>query len=365
MVLRIGTRGSALALAQARQVVAALTARLPGTEAELVVITTRGDDGVIAQAAGGVAGGPPPSEKGLFVKELEAALLEGRIDLAVHSVKDLPTDLPPGLVLGAVLAREDPRDAVVTPRRAGDSVGGGVAPVDGLRRDALRDLPAAARIGAGSLRRQAQLKRLRRDVEVIPIRGNVDTRLRRMDEGQYEAVVVAACGLHRLGLTARVAQWLDPRQMLPAPGQGAVGVERRADRTDVQQVCAALDDPATHQAIRAERALLRGLGGGCQVPIAALATGDGQGGLTLEGAVFSPEGLRMIRQTISGPAAEAERLGIALASHLRARGADRLLFGQPPSGGQRLPSVETGPRPAGQRLPPGAPATTPDAGAGA
>jgi len=319
MTLSIGTRGSALALAQANEVRVALEARVAGMAAELVIIKTSGDD-FTSFAKGTIPAGdqPPPSVKGLFVKELEEALLERRVDLAVHSVKDLPTELPAGLALGAVLARRDPRDAVVT--RDGQ-------PLDRL--------PAGARVGASSLRRQAQVRRLRRDVELIPIQGNVDTRLRKLDEGQYDAVILAVCGLLRLGLERRIAQRLEPRQMLPAPGQGALGVEVCADRTELRDLCAALDDAPTHWAIRAERALLKSLGGGCQVPMAALATLDGSGTLTLEGAVFATDGLRVIRQTLSGPQHEAERIGSTLASHLRAQGADRLLFGHKAQAWQR------------------------------
>lgn len=302
----IGTRGSALAVAQANEVKTALAARVPGVTAELVVIKTGGDEG------GPHGEGPLPAAagKGWFVKELEEALLDGRVDLAVHSVKDLPTELPAGLVLGAVLARRDPRDAVITR--------------DGTP---LAQLPAGARVGASSLRRQAQVRRLRQDLEVLPIRGNVDTRLRKLDEGQYDAIVLAGCGLARLGLAARVTQLLEPAQMLSAPGQGALGIEVRADRQDLLAVCARLDDASSRLAVQAERALLRSLGGGCQVPIAALATIDTMGNLTLDGAVFTPEGQRVIRHTLSGAKDDAERIGITLASHLRAKGADRLLFG--------------------------------------
>lgn len=300
--VNIGTRGSALALAQAREVQTALMS----VASEIVVIKTGGDEG------GPHGEGPLPSEgagKGWFVKELEEALLSGRIDLAVHSAKDLPTELPEGLMLGAVMARRDPRDAVVT--RDGKP---------------LASLAAGARVGASSLRRQAQVKRLRPDLELLPIRGNVDTRLRKLDEGQYDAIVVAGAGLARLGLTGRVAQWLEPAQMLPAPGQGALGIEIRADRQDLVTLCASLDDAPSRLAVTAERAMLRSLGGGCQVPIAALAALDAAGNLTLDGAVFAPDGRRVIRQTLSGAQTEAERIGIMLASHLRAKGADRLLF---------------------------------------
>ncbi|MBI4227752.1 MAG: hydroxymethylbilane synthase [Candidatus Omnitrophica bacterium] len=307
MTIRIGTRGSALAQAQAQEVHAALASRAPGAAAEIIVIKAGGDEG------GPHGEGPLPagSGKGWFVKELEEALLAGRVDLAVHSVKDLPTELPAGLALGAILPRRDPRDVVVTRDRT-----------------SLALLPAGARVGASSLRRQAQLRRLRRDLELLSIRGNVDTRLRKLDEGQYDAIVLAGCGLARLGLAARVAQWLEPAQMLPAPGQGALGLEVRADRPDLLAVCARLDDAPSRLAVTAERALLRSLGGGCQVPIAALAALDAAGNLALDGAVFAPDGRRVVRQTLSGAQDDAERIGITLASHLRAKGADRLLFGQ-------------------------------------
>ena len=312
MTLKIGTRGSALAQAQAREVQQAVAQRRPGTMTELVIIKTTGDE-----FSGGLTPewGQTPSEsvKGLFVKELEEALLDGRVDLAVHSVKDLPTELPAGLSLGAVLTRRDPRDAVVTPLRGGQRID---------------QLPAGARVGASSLRRQAQVKRLWREATLTPIRGNVDTRLRKLDEGQYDAVILAACGLERLGLGHRIAQRLAIRDMLPAPGQGAIGVEVRADRENLRPLCVALDDEATRRAVTAERAMLKALGGGCRVPIAALATVDASGTLTLEGAVFAPDGLRVIRESLAGAQEEAERIGVTLASHLRAKGADRLLFGQ-------------------------------------
>jgi len=303
--LKIGTRGSALALAQAREVQQLIAQRAPGTATEIVVIRTAADEG------GPKGDAIVPEGKGWFVKELEEALLDGRVDLAVHSAKDLPTDLPAGLTLGAVLPRRDPRDAVVTR--------------DGRP---LADLPAGARVGASSLRRQAQVRRLRKDVEPMTIRGNVDTRLRKLDEGQYDAVILAGCGLERLGLASRITERLAPREMLSAPGQGALGLEVRADRPELAALCAALDDAPSRLAVQAERAMLRSLGGGCQVPIAALATIDDMGNLTLDGAVFTPEGQRVIRQTLSGAKADAERIGITLASHLRAKGADRLLFGQ-------------------------------------
>ena len=331
--VRLGTRGSSLAVAQANEVKGTLEARLPGTTVELVIIKTTGDEA--APFSGDLTpsqprraglnlpyGGSETGSKGMFVKELEEALLDAKVDLAVHSVKDLPTELPAGLSLGAVLPRRDPRDAVVS--REGRS---------------LDQLPTGARVGASSLRRQVQAQRLRRDLELTPIRGNVDTRLRKLDEGQYEAIILAVCGLERLGLASRIVQRLEPVQMLPAPGQGALGIEVRADREDLRAVCAVLDDATARATVTAERAMLKALGGGCQVPIAALATIDGSGNLTLDGAVFAPDGLRVIRQSLSGPLADAERIGATLASHLRAKGADRLLFGQKAQTWRTVPST--------------------------
>jgi hydroxymethylbilane synthase len=261
--------------------------------------------------------------KGIFVKELEEALLEGRIDVATHSVKDLPTDLPPGLRLAAVLPREDPRDAFVAR--------------DGFH---LRTLPPEIPVGVSSLRRQAQLKRLRRDLTPVPIRGNVDTRLKKLDSGEYGALILAACGLIRLGLGDRIGEYLDPSQMLPAPGQGAIGVEIRvpqeltAPAAEFSSLVQTVDDPETHWEIEAERALLKALGGGCQVPIGALARIQGET-LTLAGVVLSPDGLKAIQREIAGPKRNAEQLGAELASHLRAAGADRLLYGHWVQKGQR------------------------------
>ena len=299
--LRIGTRGSKLAMAQAG-LVKELLERLPsGIRCELVVIKTSGDDFSRGQT--------PAALKGLFVKEIEEALLDGRIDLAVHSVKDMESDLPKGLGIGAVLSREDPRDALVT--RSGGSV---------------KELPAGAKVGASSLRRQAQLKRMRRDLELLPIRGNVDTRLKKLDAGEYEALILAACGLKRLGLSDRISEYLDPAQFLPAPGQGALAVQIREDRQDLSELLRGVDDAGSHREVDAERSFLKALGGSCRVPVGALARASEQK-LTLEGIVLSPDGLKAVRKSLAGPAKSAEQLGADLASHLRAVGADRLLFG--------------------------------------
>ncbi|MBI3332899.1 MAG: hydroxymethylbilane synthase [Candidatus Omnitrophica bacterium] len=303
--VRIGTRGSALAQAQANEVKEALEKAHPDLRCELTVIRTTGDDFPPAAASGTGA------IKGLFVKEIEEALLGGEVELAVHSVKDLQAELPAGLRIGAILKRQDPRDALVTKG-------------EGKR---LTDLPPQARVGVSSLRRQSQLARLRRDLIFSPIRGNVDTRLRKLDGEEYAALVLAACGLIRLGLKERISETFEPARMVPAPGQGALGVEIREDNAELAGWLAAVNDPDSQAEIEAERAFLKALGGGCSVPVGALARVHGES-LTLTGAVLSPDGLKAIRKETTGPRRSAERIGTELASHLRADGADRLLYGQ-------------------------------------
>jgi len=286
-----------------------------------VVIKTSGDrlsDRPLAQVGG----------KGLFIKELEEALVEGSIDLAVHSMKDLPAELAPGFALAAVTSRADVRDVLVV--RAS---GAPPAPIAGTAPDpeapglallpALAALPRGARVGTGSLRRRAQLAALRPDLEVVAMRGNVDTRLRKLDACEFDAIVLAAAGLERLGVRV-AASPLDPRAFLPAPGQGALALECRAGDRRVLDACGALDDPATRAACAAERAFLRGLGASCQVPVAALATLGGRE-LALDGLVASLDGARVLRGKTAGPTARAEAIGTRLASDLIARGADRLL----------------------------------------
>jgi hydroxymethylbilane synthase len=248
--LVIATRESRLALWQARHVQALLRERFQ-VEVELLGMTTRGDQ-ILDRALSKVGG------KGLFVKELEVALEERRADLAVHSLKDVPMDLPPSFALAAVLAREDPRDAFVSPRFA-----------------LLDDLPQGARVGTSSLRRVVQLAAVRPDLVIEPLRGNLDTRLRKLDEGQYDAIVLAAAGLMRLGLGERIRARFEPAQMLPAAGQGALGIEVRADDTTLRSALATLIDRQTWLATHAERAVSRGLGGSCSVPLAAHAHWDG------------------------------------------------------------------------------------------
>ncbi|MCM8794389.1 MAG: hydroxymethylbilane synthase [Candidatus Omnitrophica bacterium] len=300
--MKIGTRGSKLALAQAGQAKAALEKAHAGLTCELVIIKTTGDDPASAE-------GQRPHLKGLFVKEIEEALLRKEIDMGVHSVKDLEPVVPAGLQLAAVLKRDDPRDALIL-AKAGRLV----------------DLPADAQVAAGSVRRQAQLKRLRRDLEFVPVRGNVDTRLRKLDEGQFDALVLAACGLQRLGLSGRIQEYLNPQQVMPCPGQGAIGLEIRQDDKETARLAEAVNHADSYAEVAAERALLAALGGNCDVPLGALARAQEEN-LTIQGVVLSPDGLKAVRSELSGPKKSAGRLGKELASHLRAAGADRLLYG--------------------------------------
>jgi hydroxymethylbilane synthase len=247
--------------------------------------------------------------EGVFVRDLEACLLEAQIDLAVHSLKDLPLEPPHGLRIAAVLEREEPRDALIS--RSGVS---------------FDELPEGARIGTSSLRRRSQLLSRRRDLQMLEIRGNVDTRLRKLDEGRYDAIVLAACGLIRLGLEERISECLDFSCMLPEPGQGALAVEARTDDTEVLEMVRALDDPTSRACVDAERAFLRALGGGCRVPIAAYAScPTGSMNLELEGAVVARDGSRTVRGRASGPMTEPIALGEALAKQLISHGAKELL----------------------------------------
>jgi hydroxymethylbilane synthase len=293
-MLVIASRGSQLALWQARWVQQKLAGA--GHDSRIEIIKTTGDkitDVPLAQVG----------TKGLFTKEIEEALLEGRADLAVHSLKDLPTDLPPGLILAAIPVREDPRDALV-----------------GLR---LAELPKGAKVGTSSLRRSAQLRQLRPDLQIESIRGNLDTRVRKLDEGLYDAVVLAAAGLKRLGWSERIAELLPPEIMCSAVGQGALAIETRAEGSG-HDACAPLDHPETRAAVTAERALLAALGGGCQVPIGAYATVS-NGHLQLIAVVAAPDGSELVRGHSEGRVAEAARLGAALGAELLDRGARRIL----------------------------------------
>ncbi|MBZ5618520.1 MAG: hydroxymethylbilane synthase [Acidobacteriia bacterium] len=293
-MLVIASRGSQLALWQARWVERQLTAT--GHQCRIEIIKTTGDkitDVPLAKVG----------TKGLFTKEIEEALLDGRADLAVHSLKDLPTELPEGLVLAAVPEREDPRDAVVGKR--------------------LADLPPGAKVGTSSLRRAAQLRRLRPDLRVESVRGNLDTRLRKLDEGQYDAILLAAAGLKRLGWEERIAEVLPAEVMCSAVGQGALAIETLAGGAGFQ-ACAALDHAATHAAVIAERGVLGALGGGCQVPIGAHATVQ-DGLLRMLAIVASPDGAEVVRAEAEGPVEEAESIGRKLGADLLERGAREIL----------------------------------------
>lgn len=299
--LRIATRESPLALWQAEHVKARLEAAHAGLVVTLVPMTTTGDQllaGPLSQSGG----------KGLFVKELEAALLLAKADIAVHSMKDVPAQQPPGLVLSAYLEGEDPRDAFVSNHHA-----------------SLAALPQGARLGTASLRRQVQAKRLRPDLHIEVLRGNVGTRLRKLDEGQHDAILLACAGLMRLGLEARIRERLDPETFVPAIGQGIVGIECRADDARTQTLLAPLNDAASALRLAAERAFNARLGGACQAPIAGHATRLADGRLRLVGLVGTPDGLTLLRDELSGPATDAAALGIALADRLLAAGARELL----------------------------------------
>lgn len=299
----IGTRGSQLALWQTNWVKSGLEQAHSRLEVEIKIITTMGDRVLdVSLPKLGEQG------KGLFTKELEDALFEGRIDLAVHSLKDLPTELPDGLQIGAICEREDVRDALVAR--------------DGIK--SLKDLPRGARVGTSSLRRHAQLQAARPDLIIEPVRGNVDTRLRKLDAGQYDAIVLAAAGLRRLGRGDRITEYLDESVMLSAVGQGALAIETRSDDTRVGEIVRALNHEPTRLACDAERAFLKGLGGGCLVPIAALATIDADE-LEIAGLVARADGSEIIRGRLGGKKEEAKAIGRKLADDLISRGADRVL----------------------------------------
>ncbi len=298
--LILGTRGSRLALCQANYI-KALLERAHTVEVRLETIRTTGDK--ITDVPLAVAGGT----KELFTKEIEEALLERRIDLAVHSLKDLPVELPDGLTIGAIPVREDARDALIS--RHGQP---------------LAALPPGARVGTSSLRRQLQLRLLRKDLVIEPLRGNLDTRLRKLDEGQYDAIVVAMAGLKRMGWADRATQVLSADEMIPAIGQGALAIEVRADDTELQGSLESLRDPETESCVQAERAFLRRLGGGCQVPLAAHATVK-QEQLHMVGIVVSVDGAHAVRSEEEGPEADAEAIGVRLAERLLNDGGREIL----------------------------------------
>ena len=296
----IASRESRLAMWQAQHVRARLSVLYPQCIVEILGMTTRGDqilDRPLSQIGG----------KGLFIKELEVAMQEGRADLAVHSLKDVPMDMPEGFALTAIAARENPCDALVSNRY-----------------DHLDALPAGAVVGTSSLRREATLRANYPHLEISPLRGNLDTRLRKLDDGQFDAIILAAAGLIRLGLKERIRSVLTPEQSLPAPGQGALGIEILAGRTDVAAWLALLHDVPTAHCVRAERAFSRALGGSCQVPLGGHALLD-RGELWLRGFVASPDGRQMIRDELRGVPGDDEAIGCELAVQLRARGAEALL----------------------------------------
>jgi hydroxymethylbilane synthase len=302
--LVIGSRGSKLALTQAGLIKAGLEALNPAIQVRIEIIKTSGD---VKTDPLSVIGG-----KGVFTKELEEALLDGRIDAAVHSLKDLPTIIPERLDIPAICKREDPRDALV--------LSGKLEGMDA----SIRALPKNATIGTSSPRRLTQLKHLRRDLVFRDLRGNVDTRLRKLDEGLYDALVLACSGLRRLGLERRISAPLPTSQMLPAVGQGALGIETRVDDAETVDVVRKLDHKFTRLACMAERAFLRALGGGCQLPIAAYAVVR-EKRIKLDGLVTDTQGKQIVRDRISGGLDEAEELGSRLAEQLLARGARELL----------------------------------------
>jgi len=297
--LRIGTRASQLALWQANWVKSELEKRYPGMEVTLTKIKTIGDkilDVPLAQVGG----------KGLFVKEIEEAMLRGEIDIAVHSMKDVPTEFPEGLGLHCITEREDPRDAVIS------------------RNVKFSELPQGARIGTSALRRQAQLLKVRPDLQMVIIRGNVETRIRKLEDDNLDAVILAAAGLKRLGFTEKVGEYLDTDLSIPAIGQGALGIECRLDNAVITETIDFFNHPDTSYAVRAERALLKRCEGGCQVPIAAHGTVSG-GVLRLVGFIAAVDGQRSVRGEVSGPVGECEKLGIKLADQLLGEGGKAIL----------------------------------------
>lgn len=298
--LRLGTRGSALALVQARMMARRLRELHPGLEVEEVVIRTRGDE--VLDSPLHLVGG-----KGLFVKEIEEALLDGRIDAAVHSLKDLPGELPPGLLLGAVPEREEPWDVLIS--RGGESI---------------RSLAPGSRVGTSSLRRRAQLLRYRKDLEVVDLRGNVDTRLRKVDQGEVSAAILAAAGLNRLGRGERATEVLAPEVMLPAPAQGALGIEARSGDAPTLALLSSLEHPPTRQAVEAERRVMAALEGGCKVPLAAFAE-PRRGRLRLRALVASLDGKRIAEAEGEGAPEEARALGEEVARRVLAAGGGEIL----------------------------------------
>ena len=303
MQVRIATRKSELALWQARHVGERLAALDGVTGVTLVPLSTRGDE-ILDRSLQKIGG------KGLFIKELEVAMRRGEADIAVHSMKDVPAEMPAGFCIAAVLPRANPRDAFVSRSVA-----------------AFSDLPHGARVGSSSLRRQAQLLAERPDIRVLPLRGNVNTRLRKLEEGEYDAIILACAGLERLGLSSSIREQFDTDRLLPAAAQGVIGIECMQDRLDLRRTLAELEDPRSAVTTRAERAVSTALEASCQSPVASYATTDA-GRLRLTALVASPDGVRVIRETLEGDAGDAEALGTRVAELLLERGAADLLGGE-------------------------------------
>ncbi|MGA6993258.1 MAG: hydroxymethylbilane synthase [Candidatus Deferrimicrobiaceae bacterium] len=298
-VIRLGSRGSKLALWQAEFIQFEIE-RKTGRKVEITKIKTTGDmilDVPLARVGG----------KGLFVKEIEEALISGGIDIAVHSMKDVPTDLPDGLAIVAITRREDPRDAFLS-----------------VKYRKFEELPRGAKLGTSSLRRQTQLLGLRPDLSVETLRGNLDTRIRKMEEGRYDAIILAAAGLRRLGWEAKITEYIPEEMSLPAIGQGALGIEIRVDDPDTREAVSFLNDRDTAFAVRAERGFLKRLEGGCQVPIASYGRTEGDS-IFLKGMVGRPDGTEIIRDSARGSTEDPEALGVSLAEQLLARGAKEIL----------------------------------------
>ena len=296
----IGTRGSALALAQTGLMRDRILSHFPGTEITLKIIKTSADKDLTSSIRTG-------SSIGVFVKELEQALLRGDIDIAVHSMKDVPTKIPAGLQIAAIPEREDARDALIANRAM-----------------SLAELPAGSLIGTGSVRRQAQILALRPDLRVKDIRGNIETRLNRLRDGNYAAIILACAGLNRLGLQDRISAVLDWEQVLPAPGQGALAVETRSDDPRVQPIAAALNHRDTAIAVSAERSFLQCMGGGCNVPVAVYARLN-ENSIEIDGLVASPDGQRVVRESIRQGAETATEAAISLANRILSRGGRAIL----------------------------------------
>ncbi len=298
--LKIGTRASLLAVTQSTWVKNQIEKQYPQTTVELIKITTKGDkilDVPLAKIGG----------KGLFVKELEDALLEGLVDMAVHSMKDVPSGLPEGLEVAIIPERENPQDAFIS-----------------IKYDSLDDIAKGGTIGTSSLRRKAQLKSLRPDLTILDLRGNLDTRLRKLEEGQYDAIILAAAGLNRLGMSDKITTLFTDKQMLPAVGQGSLGIELRTIDTDLIEGLFFLHHEQTAITVQAERAFLLTLEGGCQVPIGAFASLKNKE-VTLTGLIASEDGLEILKEDITGPAEKARELGVSLAEKLLQAGGKRIL----------------------------------------